>query len=175
MNTPELELRDIQGDVLIGLQKQAELFLFFKIIDAAGFKALLRQYVTGELTSAQTARERERVVHDRQRTREPLTEAWIGLSLGFTRHGMTQLLGSGRPRMEAAFERGADGTETIALLHDPPLPNWLENFCSDRIDGVLLITGPNDYSVTSCGNSLRQRLGSAIKTVYSGLVTVRPG
>jgi len=31
MDTPELELRDIQGDVLIGLQKRAELFLFFKI------------------------------------------------------------------------------------------------------------------------------------------------
>jgi Dyp-type peroxidase family len=175
VNTPELDLRDIQGDVLIGLQKQAELFLFFKFIDTAGFKTLLRQYVTGEVTSAQRARERERLIYDRQRMNEPQTEAWLGLNLGFTRHGMAQLLGSGRPSMEPAFERGADGAETIASLHDPLPERWLGEFRSDRIDGVLLIAGPNEYSVTSRGNSLRQRLGSAIKTVYSEMGTVRPG
>src|SRR5690348_571789 len=102
MDTPELELRDIQGDVLIGLQKRAELFLFFKIVDAAGFKALLREGVTFEVTSASRAREREQLIYERQRTREPSGEGWLGLNLGLTRHGMTQLLGSGRPRLEPA-------------------------------------------------------------------------
>jgi hypothetical protein len=37
LNAPELELRDIQGDVLIGLQKQAELFLFFGIMHLTKF------------------------------------------------------------------------------------------------------------------------------------------
>ena len=174
MNTATLELRDIQGDILIGLQKQAELFLFFKIIDTVAFKASLRQYVTEEVTSAARAHERERRVYERQRTNEPQTEAWIGLSLGFTSRGMTQLLGPGRPRMEAAFERGAEDRETIELLHDPPHETWRKEFHSDRIDGVFLIAGPNTYSVTSRGNWLRERLGSTIKTVYSEMGTVRP-
>ena len=35
---PALELDQIQGDVLIGLQKFFERFLFFEIKDVAGFK-----------------------------------------------------------------------------------------------------------------------------------------
>ena len=175
MNTPELELHDIQGDVLIGLQKKAELFLFFKIVDAAGFKAFVRQHVTSELTSAFRARERERALYERRRLRESSSEGWLGLNLGFTSHGMIQLLGPGRSQMEPAFERGADGPETIALLHDPPHPTWLKDFCSDRIDGVFLITGPDAYAVNYHGNSLRQRLGPAIKVVCSEMGAVRPG
>jgi Dyp-type peroxidase family len=171
----ELELRDIQGDVLIGLQKQAELFLFFKIVDIAGFKAHLRQHVTSELTSAARAHERERLVYDRQQRREPPSEAWLGLNLGFTPEGMTQLLGAQRPPLEPAFERGADSPATIALLCDPPLERWLPDYRSDRIDGVFLITGPNAYSVRHRGDSLRQRLVPAIKTIYSEIGTARPG
>ena len=174
-SNPALQLNDIQGDVLIGLQKQAELFLFFKIVDSAGFKAALRQFVVSELTSAARAHERERRAYERQRLNQPQTEAWIGLSLGFSRHGMTQLLGPGRPRMEAGFERGADDPETVRSLNDAPVEKWQKDFCSDRIDGVILLTGPNDFSVASRGNSLRQRFGSAIKTVYSEIGRARPG
>ena len=42
---PALDLDDIQGDVLIGLQKDAELFLFFRIADLARFKAGLRRQI----------------------------------------------------------------------------------------------------------------------------------
>ena len=38
-NTPELDLDDIQGDVLTGMHKNAELFLFFRITDVPRFKA----------------------------------------------------------------------------------------------------------------------------------------
>jgi hypothetical protein len=43
MYTPQLELDDIQGDMLVGMQKNAELFLFFKITDAPRLKTLMRQ------------------------------------------------------------------------------------------------------------------------------------
>jgi Dyp-type peroxidase family len=175
MNTADLELRDIQGDMLIGLQKQAELFLFFKIAEPARFKALLRGNVAGELTSAFQARERERVIYGRRLLREPSREAWVGLNLGFTGDGMTQLLGPRRPRMEAAFERGAQAAETIALLNDPPVSRWRSAFRSDRIDGVFLIAGPNSNSVTSRGNLLRQMFGSAIDIVDFEVGAVRPG
>ena len=35
MHTSKLDLDEIQGDVLTGMQKDAELFLFFKIVSSA--------------------------------------------------------------------------------------------------------------------------------------------
>jgi hypothetical protein len=37
-STLRLDLNEIQGDLLSGMQKHAEFFLFFKIADAARFK-----------------------------------------------------------------------------------------------------------------------------------------
>ncbi len=46
MEFPSLELGDIQGDVLVGLQKNAECFVFFKIVNPSSFKRLVKQHVT---------------------------------------------------------------------------------------------------------------------------------
>jgi len=172
---PELELDDIQGDVLAGMQKNAELFLFFTITEPVRFKVLVKQYIAGELTSGWRVLDRERLVTDRQQHGDRAAEAWLGLNLGFTNDGMTRLLGPRRPAMDPAFERGAAHPDTVALLNDPPVATWVKDFRSDRIDGVLLITGPNPSFVTYHGNSLRQRLEPAIKVVYAEMGTVRPG
>src|ERR1035441_2985561 len=54
-----MDLDQIQGDVLIGLQKFAEQFLFFQIKDVAGFKALLRKKIANLITSTRMVKERE--------------------------------------------------------------------------------------------------------------------
>ena len=64
--TPELDLDEIQGDMLVGMQKNAELFVFFKITDAPRFKALASGYLAGQVTSARRAREREQIVERRK-------------------------------------------------------------------------------------------------------------
>jgi hypothetical protein len=59
---PLLELGDIQGDVLIGLQKNAECFVFFKIANLGSFRRLLKQHVTWRITSAwQTDHQEQRL------------------------------------------------------------------------------------------------------------------
>ncbi|MBV8131569.1 MAG: Dyp-type peroxidase [Alphaproteobacteria bacterium] len=176
-STLQLDLNDIQGDLLTGMQKHAELFLFFKIADAARFKAVVREYVVGLLTHGGTVQERDRIVAARRRRGGSGSGEmpWLGMNLGFTKDGLTRLLGPTRPQMDPAFERGADDPETIAALNDPPPSKWLRSFLADRIDAVFLIAGPDKFFVTSHGNSLRGRLGSAIKTVYSEIGTVRPG
>ena len=175
MITPELDLDEIQGDLLVGMQKNAELFVFFKITDASRFKVLAGRYLVGQVTSVRRARARDEIVQQRRERGDPPGEGWLGLSLGFTNDGMTQLLGSRRPPMDPAFERGAAHPDTIELLNDPPATTWLKDYRSDRIDGVLLIAGPNPAFVTYHGNSLRQRLEPAIKVVYAKMGTVRPG
>lgn len=49
---PTLELDEIQGDVLIGLQKLFERLVFFQIVDTPGFKAALRQKIVHRITAA---------------------------------------------------------------------------------------------------------------------------
>ena len=173
--TPELELNDIQGDVLVGMQKNAELFIFFNIAESVRFKSLVKRYIVDELTSGWRVLDRERLVMERKQLGEPPAEPWLGLNLGFTKDGMTRVLGPRRLAMDPAFERGAAHPDTIALLNDPPVTSWLADYRSDRIDGVFLITGPNPSFVTYHGNSLRQRLEPAIKVVYAEMGTVRPG
>jgi Dyp-type peroxidase family len=176
-STPRLKLNEIQGDLLVGMHKNAELFLFFKITDAARFKAVVREYVVGLLTHGQTVQVRERMVEARRHHRGGGhgQMPWLGMNLGFTKDGLTQLLGAHRPQMDPAFERGADDPETIAALNDLPPSQWVSGFRSDRVDGVFLIAGPNKSFVTSHSHSLRGRLGTAIKTIYSEIGMVRPG
>lgn len=174
-STARLDLQEIQGDMLTGMQKNAELFLFFKITDAPRFKAVVREYIVGQLTNTHRVHQREHSVIRRRQRGGPPTEAWLGLNLGFTKDGMTELLSPRRPRMGAAFERGAAHPDTIALLHDPPTSTWVDGFLSDRIDGVLLVAGLDPAAVSYHGNSLQQRLQPGAKLVYSEMGTVRPG
>jgi hypothetical protein len=120
-----LEMHDVQGDLLTGMQKNAEQFLFFRITDAR---------------RTRTLNQRERRVAQRTAYSSTSDEQWIGVNLGFTKEGLTRLLGK-RPRMESAFERGADAAQTVAALHDPDPAAWIAKFRSNRIDGVFLIAG----------------------------------
>ena len=62
-----LDLDDIQGDVPIGLQKDFEDFIFFKVLDKGSFKLALRRDVIGRITSTRRAQQRELAIAQRQR------------------------------------------------------------------------------------------------------------
>jgi Dyp-type peroxidase family len=172
---PPLDLDEIQGDVLIGMQKKAELFISFKIADAARFRSRAREYVAGRLTTTRTAQERDRQVYESRRQGARRTGDWLGFNLGFSKDGLTQLLGPDRPHLDLAFERGAQHSDTIAALNDPPVSKWKAELRSDRIDGVFLIAGPNPSFVKFHANTLRERFGTTIKIVDSEMGEVRPG
>src|SRR5205807_1051751 len=101
---PSLELGDIQGDDLIGLQKNAECFIFFKIVNLGSFKRLVKQHVTWRITSAWQANHQEQRL-SQSSNYEKSPGVFIGLNLGFTRDGLTQILGAGRSRLDPSFER----------------------------------------------------------------------
>lgn len=170
-----LDLRDIQGDVLIGMQKNAEGFVFFQITDISCFKLLLKRDVIWRITSLHEVKRREFMIQQQKRLGEGPGGALLGVNLGLTRHGLTRLIGAGRPRLDPSFERGADDPATIEMLHDPPLSVWLKEFASNRIDGVFLVAGPNKPLVTSMGSELLRLLGTSVKVVYSEVGNTRPG
>lgn len=170
-----LELDYIQGDILIGLQKKAEYFVFFKIVDGANFKRAVRLHIVKRITSGRLTQQRNQVIaHDR--SSGPGTgNHFIGLNVGFTQNGMTQLLGANRPQLEPSFERGAEHPETIKALHDPDRSAWLKQFISERIDGIFLITGRDPQHVNSFHYQLLSFLSDSIKVIYSEIGATRPG
>jgi Dyp-type peroxidase family len=170
-----IDLDDIQGDVLIGLQKNAESFVFFKIVDNIAFRRSARLDIISRVTNARLAQRRDDAVAGYRATGQRTGDPFLGLNLGFTKEGLERLLGKGRPKLDPSFERGADHPETVKALHDPDRTAWLSEFVAERIDGVLLITGPNRQLVTSYRDRLLSFLGGSIKLVYSEIGTVRPG
>jgi len=149
-----LDLDDIQGDVLEGLQKNVENFIFFKIVDPIFFKSMLKQYVVNRITSAQQANHRGMITQRRKKLGQARSHRFHGINLGFSYNGIRQLIGAALSKLDPAFERGADHQDTIKMLNDPPSSTWVKKFVSDRIDGVFLITGPDRPSVTSHSDEL---------------------
>jgi Dyp-type peroxidase family len=172
---PMLDLDDIQGDVPIGLQKDCQDFVFFKILDKGAFKLALRRDVIGRITNARQAKQRELVIARSQRLGLAGREPMHGLNLGFAKDGLTQLLGPHLATFDASFDRGADHPDTISALHDPSRADWLKEFLGDRIDGVFLVTAHHRALLTFQRNRLMEFLGGCTKIVYSELGNARPG
>jgi Dyp-type peroxidase family len=175
MKLQTLELDDIQGDILIGLQKVAENFIFFKLASAPAFKILSKSYLLERITSSREGQQRELIIRYGKRLGGQTGAPFHGVGLALTKDGLTQLLGADRQKLCPAFERGADHPDTIATLNDPPKLSWLREFVSDRIDGVFLVTGRDRSAVALHSNELLALLRRSIKVVYSEIGTTRPG
>src|SRR6516225_901707 len=67
MRQPMLDLDDVQGDVLTGMQKDFENFIFFKIVHSGSFNALVKQYVVNRITSAQQVQQRDPMIKRHKR------------------------------------------------------------------------------------------------------------
>src|SRR5262249_24743124 len=147
----------------------------FEIVDLQPFRQFMKEYAVSRITNASIVHDQDLIVQRHKALRTGWRESFHGLNLGFTKDGLTQLIGAGRPKLDLAFERGADHPETIAPLHDPPKSHWVEKFISDRIDGVFLVTGADPSSVEFHSNELLRVLGRCIKVTYSEMGNVRPG
>jgi Dyp-type peroxidase family len=178
---PTIELDQIQGDVLIGLQKFAEKFLFFQIKDVAQFKTLLRRKIAQRITTTRTVQEREFHLRDfkNQGHTSPLPN--IGVNLGFTASGIGKLIpatNNGQTLGDPSFVAGAK--KQAKSLGDPVdgagnPTTWVPQFLNATIDGVFLITGGTDADVNGEANSLLSILGAAVAVSFQENGDVRPG
>ena len=160
-NDPVIAFDDIQGDVLIGLQKDAEAFIFFTIDDVAAFKKALRNAILPLVTSAKDVRRRERQIADAKAAGLKTRFLFLGLNIGFTSAGLTKL-GAPTAGMDPAFVAGAHTREGVT---GDDLTLWPEAYAGGDIDGGLLITAPNRAAVTTHANSVLALLGATIKAL----------
>ena len=173
MRQLSLDLYEVQGDVLEGLPKHYEGFVFYKITSLGSFKQRLKQDVIPKITNALQVHDIELAIQSREARGYKKLDSFAGLNLGFTKDGLAQLVGI-RPKLAPSFENGANHQETIKKLNDPPPSKWLKEFVSDRIDGVFLLTGPDRTSVMFQSKELLRKFGSTIKAVYSEIGNTRP-
>src|SRR5579862_7620778 len=89
--SPPLELDQIQGDVLIGLQKFIERFIFFEIRDAKAFKVVLRRSIADRITTTRTVQLREFQLRDYKNhgNMDPVPN--VGVNVAFTNDGVQKL------------------------------------------------------------------------------------
>ena len=148
-----LDLDDIQGDVIVGLQKRSERFVFFTIADVAGFKRAAKSHLPRRITSASLAREREVILRDRKLSRAgesavrepaPLPD-FVGLNVAFTHFGISKLV-PGATFEHPAFTSFAKSPGQIAATcgdaADPMgQPAWDAGFlaAAPAIDGAFVI------------------------------------
>src|ERR1700693_4967250 len=174
---PALELDQIQGDILIGLQKLFEQFLFFQIKDVKAFKAALGNELAHRITTARAVHAREFQLRDHKDkgNKDPLPN--VGLTLGFTNSGIQKLL-PGADLKDPSFAAGAE--KRAGSLGDPvngKVPvNWQQNFLGNEIDGVFLITGGTRAAMDSEAQKVLEILGAAaVSVVHDETGNARPG
>jgi len=177
----QIDLDQIQGDVLIGLQKNAEHFLFFQIKDLAQFKVLLRRKIAGLITTTRTVKEREFHLRDHKSQGDETPIPNIGINLAFTASGVGKLIpatNQGKTLGDASFAAGAKAQ--AKSLGDPVdgsgnPTTWLPQFLDSAIDGVFLVTGGNDAAVNGEVTKILAMLGATITPVFQQNGDVRPG
>jgi|SRR5580700_7950125 hypothetical protein len=85
---PSLELKEIQGDVLLGLQKNFERFVFFEIVKVPEFKKALHNQITKRITTSIEVRGRELQLQAMKQRGDKTILPNVGVNLAFTQQGL---------------------------------------------------------------------------------------
>jgi hypothetical protein len=158
---------DVQGDVLIGLPRLVETFVFFEIVDVRAFKSTLRRSIAHRATSAGTAREWS------ERLGAPAACLhFLGLNIAFTASGCAKLA-AGRVPPDPAFLAGARD-RAVAIGDAEPAINWLPQFYGAPIDAVVLIAGRSARAVDAEWKLLHNVLAGSVRLCYRQNAESRP-
>ena len=179
---PVVRTHEIQGDVLVGLQKFDEVFLFFSIANAASFRAHVTSTILPMLTTTDTVIRRDAEIAHHRHSGHGGKLPLIGVNIGFTAAGIDLVLGAGTAAgMDVAFAAGA--AARAASLGDPVdsagQPVWTPAFATGTIHGVLLVTGPGDDAAghnpgRDRMDAIKAALGNSITTVFEETGATRP-
>ncbi|KAG8736144.1 hypothetical protein FRC10_009652 [Ceratobasidium sp. 414] len=170
-----VDVDNVQGDIILGLPKKKQEFIFFVIADSAKFKAAipsLRVTSTGDVI-----RSREAIAQAKQANPGSLVPLPL-LNIAFSRRGL-DALGIKDDLGDAVFSAGqladarnlGDEGKTIGGKFDP---NWEQAF-KTRIDAVLLVVGETWVTVNAKVAEALQTFGDSVRVVDNLKASVRPG
>ncbi|KAF7291858.1 Fungal peroxidase [Mycena indigotica] len=160
-STVGLNLTNIQGDVLIGMKKNKELFFFFGITDGAKFKSSLKSVILPRVTTTTQLLDV---------SKQPNTALNIAFSqTGLKALNITDNLG------DSAFSQGQFAN--AANLGDPGTTNWVKQFIGTSIHGVLLLASDTLDKCESELTAIKNQLAkcNCVKELYRLEGAARPG
>jgi Dyp-type peroxidase family len=155
---PQLELDDIQGDIVVGLQKDFEWFVFFTIDNAARFKEFARRTLLSRISSAAQVLKRQHELQAHKASGRNGKLPLFGLNIGFTIEGLKKLEVPGLA--EITDDALLKGLKSRSRLLNDPLDGeyspreWKVGGPDNTPDGVILITGPSQTSVDEINKEL---------------------
>nr|WAW38290.1 DyP-type peroxidase [Chondrostereum purpureum] len=154
-----LDLDNIQGDVLIGMKKNKELFFFFSISDATEFKARLKGDVHPRITTANQLL---------SVSTQPITAVNVAFSFtGLNALNVTEGL------LDTPFENGqfADAVN----LGDPGTANWVPGLAGTNVHGIFLLASDTVQNINDELDILLGILGESITEIHRVQGQARPG
>ncbi|KAJ7113133.1 fungal peroxidase [Mycena epipterygia] len=154
-----LNLDNIQGDILIGMKKNKEVFFFFSIANATSFKTKLKKDILPLVTTT-------------TQLLNVSSQPTTALNIAFSHTGLLALsvidtLG------DPAFTAGQ--LANIAALGDPGTTNWVPQFIGTNIHGVILLASDTVPNVNATLATVKSTLGNSIKEIYTLQAAARPG
>ena len=121
---------EIQGDVLVGLQKKAEIFVFFTIQDVTGFRTSLKAAM-GHIAFLRTT-----AAYEIAKPGTPEKAKVVKANIAFSHPGLKKLGLGDTAGVDASFVAGAKAS--APALGDK-VTDWLPAYASETFDGVLLV------------------------------------
>ncbi|KAJ7644468.1 dye-decolorizing peroxidase precursor [Roridomyces roridus] len=152
--TNALDTDNIQSDILIGMQKNEELFYFFGVKDAATFKSKLASDILPLITT----------------TTEVSADFSTFSNTGLIALGMTDDLG------DFNFVQGqfADVHNQTVLIGDNP-STWDASFAGTQIHGVFILASDTAANINTELANIQSILGASIVEIESLQGAARPG
>lgn len=141
LREPELAIDEIQGNILLGFNKDFEALLFFKIVDAASFRRWLHG-IAGRVTTTREVLLFRRSLRELRRDGAERTLRAVWLQVAFSHAGLKKLVSSaeiGKFRDEAFLQGLAARSERI--LRDPPgsARSWVIGGPHNPADALVLV------------------------------------
>ncbi|GAA5857010.1 hypothetical protein JCM8547_007913 [Rhodosporidiobolus lusitaniae] len=177
---PSILASSVPGDVILGLQKRHEAFLFFRIETVDCFKRHLKSHVLREISSTlDVVRWDEEIKTHRQHHPGKPLESVRGLNLAFSAMGLAKLgvnVNSTFPS-DLAFKEGQE-VDALEHLGDPrkcgELTTWKEAYKGRHIDGCLIVTAPTLHILDHQVDKVLKQLNRSITLVKRKNGAARP-
>ncbi|KDR72906.1 hypothetical protein GALMADRAFT_252241 [Galerina marginata CBS 339.88] len=183
--SPPLDLNNIQGDILSGLPKKTQVYVFFNVVNVGKFRSDLKKFVPLVKTVAEVLKDRDDIA-DHKKKKLPGLLPIVGVNIAFSHKGFVKL---GIDDSTLA-PKGADDPfqlgqqkDAVKNLNDPVKsdgnPDWDSHFLQD-IHGLIIISGDTHLSIEKKKLEIELLFGvptplASIKEVISIVGDVRPG
>jgi Dyp-type peroxidase family len=176
-----LDLNNIQGDILSGLPKKTQLYIFFDIVDVTKFRQDLVRFIPIIKTVAGVLKDRQ-AIDDHKKKKLPGLIPLVGVNISFSHKGFVKLgIDDSSLAAGGASDPFIIGQEQDALtnLGDPKspdgkTPDWDPHFLQD-LHGVILISGDSHGTTDKKKAEIDGIFGSSIKEIITIRGDVRPG